>query len=391
MSVASAALFDDPAAWAHVARDVPIFAEHEKRNPDGTVEYAVGRAELEESARWINEAWGKHTPVAFPLGHSKMLKDAAGKVTGWADQREQPPVAALGAGGAYVAALGDKLGLFVRSVHYRKEHWDQAKECLHRSAEYYRSGASKGRIPAVALLKSPAELDLGVTLYHAGGPGGLTLYALAMDPTAEPDADDEVLPEEKEKFHRLFAACYPKLAAMEEELDQGPGPGVNPMTQPAATPPAAPAPQPYQPDAAALAQYEARITGLGAELAATKAALAATQTELRLQQYGAELGDLAQYHVFDVAEELADCKDLDRAAFDKHKGRIKKYEKKLTANPNDPSGPMVPVAPEVPAHHAADPDVISVEHANEAIQYQRGHDGVTWEEALEKTKKKGAA
>lgn len=401
MSVAGD-VFDKLDAWAHVALDVPIFVEHEVKNPDGSTQYRVGKEELEDSARRINEAWGSKTPVAFPLGHSKLLKDAAGKVTGFAPQAEQPPVAAFGGFGAYVAPLGDRLGLYQRKVFYRKEHWEQAKECPHRSAEYYWTGKDKGRIPAVALLKTPAELNLGVTLYQ-GDAGGLALYGYGAemipgslsggDPTKPPDNEDEPMAADKEKFHRLFAACYPALAALDQQLQQGPQApqvGQPPMTapaapvQPSAPPPGPPAgpPQPaaYQGDAAKMAQYEAKVADLEKALAATQQNLATTQQELKLQQYGAELHVLAQKHVFDVGKELKKVAGLDRAAFDLHKAEtVALYQLRLETNPDDPTGPMIPVADAVP--DARDANAFTGDHLALANQYMVEHPGCAWGDA----------
>ncbi len=230
-------------------------------------------------------------------------------------------------------------------------------------------------------------------------------HYMSDDPTVP--VGEEINDVDKAKFMRYMAACYPE--AHKQFMGGGPAaappapaaapaaphPAAAPAAAPAApaAPAAAPAAPPHPPAMPSATngvapmhekkeekdekeKYQRATADLQRyqkELDTTKASLAQTQKELRLERYGKELQALSGTYVLDVAEELAEAQDLDATDFEKHKKRIERYQRR-----DDPTGPLLPTDGPGPDRGSD----LSEPQTEAAMHYMRTHptDG-DWQKA----------
>lgn len=386
----------DESRW-EIARGVPIFVAHTAVKGGRMV--SVGEPELRKVVENYQRLMKSRVVPRMIDGHT---------VPG-APQKQQPDTAGY--------ALNYRLGTFeglpavFADLYYRKDRWSQFKEYPFRSVEYYRD-RNGGECPAIALLKTDPELDMGMTVhgrqgvsytvgerpfhYQAegppmtppGGPPAAPPPAAAPpmpaapppppappppgDPTQTmPDAAD-LNPEEAkmaDRFWRYFRAKY--------QADCGPsaGPAMPPTPMPSAPAPAggpAPMGRAMTPD-----QYARENASLKEENERLKRdnRMAAYERDLRHMQTADGGG-----YILDLAAELADAADMTPEQFEKHKGRIARNYSR------DPAAlPAVPVLGGTPPSGPLGPDQITERHSDLALQYMRQH-GCEWETAIEKTR-----
>lgn len=425
--------FENPKNWDLILPNVPLFIPHEREARGKKIRVDVDR--LKKLAERLAEKEKRSGVVLRGTeGHTKLVPDGHGGQR-VADQSQQPSILAYARNpkfGKWGPAA--QPGLLV-DLYVPKGNLSRVKNYPTRSLEFYPKELT-GRdddATGFAFLATDPALDMGMLGYARGGqPPDCLYYGLENhmaddlenreeegreeetpdagkeppgepgDPAAPPDAADEIDPAKKAEFMRYMAACYPHLAAMQAGGPPGMGgpPGVPPGPGPDAglpglTPNAAPAPAFPSPTNGALpmpldkkpepyarqpvpVQYER-------ELKAAKQRIADLETKDRHKDFRAELGRLAQAHVFDPEKEFAKVQQFSREQFDwwVHNAIVhyERCEEQPYPGRDDLTGAMLPVAYETP--RPPDTALRSEDEMDVAMQYMREHPGeATWEKAL---------
>lgn len=370
---------EDESQWS-VKRNVPIFKAHrrKKRDPQtGKItEIEVTEAELEEICETYQRIFDESgVPPRILIGHTlDNAPEAAQPATiGWALN-------------LHVGKWGPKgLPGILCDEYIEPRHAAERAKYPFRSPEYY---AGRQQIASVALLKRDPELDLGVVYereetvaYERAGRPFLYSREINMpdmeheDPTkpvpgAQTPEDAEY---EKAKGHiEKYLSGHPawKYACDQAAAAAAPPPGVVPAA--GAMPPAAPKePEKMSRTEQALKYERDQLNKRVADL----------ERENRLERYRRQLDDLVGRGVMlDVDEELAECADMDSAAF------AKRIDKIATHYTRDPAGvPHVPVLTGGVGKTPLDENEITEKHQEAALKYMR-EESCDWDEAVEATR-----
>jgi hypothetical protein len=394
-------LFDHPEHWGRIDDDIVIFKPHETRDQDGNI-VKVDEKRLKRIADRINRNYEENgCPLKFYEGHTKDPKKFA--------QKDQPPILAYGVG-VYVGRWGPKkkIGLLVKKTYCRKDSVDRYEGLPERSPEFYEQ---TDEMRGIALLKTDPRLDMGFTIYRRSD--GVLCYQrgienMADDPTKLPpnknapppkpgpgmpgEGEDEVPPEEQQKYMKYMKACSPALYGLHEHLTGGKKIseyGMGGEREEGPVPPDVP-PRKEEEEATkmgrdAMSLHYARIEREHKERLAVmeksvKAHTDALDRQKRLLAYERELNVLKDAgYAFDMDEELEECKDKDEKAFKAHTQKIvRRYGRDATKLP------VVRTDWDV-ANPTGDPNVITEEHQVAALKYQRAN-AVEWDDAVEKTR-----
>lgn len=317
----------DESLW-HIVRNVPVFCVNTRQKGGKVVKVDAGDLrQIADNARTLERR--NRVLSRLILGHSD--PDAP--------EWEQPD----SVGYARNWRLGTYAGkptLFIDEWHGR-DSWDEAKKYPFRSVEY---DPRRQDIPAVALLKRPPELALGMMVFGRSRRGTLYCYsreANMADPTMPPDpnadpnagAGDKPDAEQLESYMR-HCATHPYAREHHERMVRyaaeaaGAGPGVADATD-ASIPGAAGAGEQY-----ARGQAE-RYTRLERENKGLKTRLAKLERENRLAKYKDDLAALKAEHDldFDLDEELQYCSEMTPVQFQRHCERIPQYGRGPTGGP----------------------------------------------------------
>lgn len=354
MTRASAAPdFHDPTRWV-VVDGVPIFDEHEAKNPDGTVR-KYDRARLQQIADKANarDAQGDHCPLT--LGHT---------IPG-APEHQQPQHTGFARQFSVAYDAARKKHVIKTRYYIRADKADEARTYPRTSVEIWPDDT----IDPIALLRRTPRLDLGQWTYARAD--GVQAYRYQMedcpvpDPAGPPDAAAPA-PGMIDQLIEALMTRFPGLA----QLAAAPAPGPAPAAAPAG--PAGPPMPDADADRMSRAQRGIEAARYERENAELRSQVAALVREGRVTRYERDLTTLAaQGYVFDLAEEVASVADLDQAGFDKHKERIvKRYAR----------APVGDLPYEV-QRDPAGPEQFGKEDLDRANAYMREHPGCKWEDA----------
>ena len=382
------AKFDDPSLWDRVLENVPIFVENERTAVSNgkRVQVKVDEARLQGLAERLARKEARTGVVLRGTeGHLKLVPGPDGKPV-VAPQNQQPPILAYGRNVRFGHwGPGQEPGVLC-DVYIPKGGLSRVKDFPYRSLEFYPrevTGRDEDDATGFAFLKTDPALDMGMLTYERGF--APMLFALenqmddptngtpGNDPTKPPDMQegDPLDESKKAEFMRYMQACCPQLLAMAQApppLAAAPAPG------PAAPPPPGAPPVQMQRDVTAL-HYE-RLKG------EVENKLAELNRRERVAGFKDQLQKLADLgYGIDVGKQVAYVADFTAEQFARHEAML------VEIAPRDPGKmPWVPVHAGPVGAVPADPDIITESHQKAALHYQRKHDGIEWEEAVEKTR-----
>lgn len=354
--------------------DFVVFDEHDEFDDDGKLVRRFDRARLQTIADRCNARAEKSGDLAvIAPGHS--IEDPS------ASEEDQPPPWGFARNYrlGYYGPSREKLGILCdayirRQIRTKDGRLVDGPEYVatfpRRSPELWPNHRAvpehaRNTFDWIALLRRAPQRDLGLSTYsrdRAGRViGGVTRsfkfrYQMEIpmpNPVADPNAaidtdlplDDEGgAPEAPPEGHEEFAkhldyamANHPhlkQLGGICQKYAMDGGGGTPPGATNVAMPPAGPLPGEDDEDPALMqnsrrggdvrkSKYQRQLDDQERRIKAAEAELAVGRRELRLKRYQMELESLATEYDLDVQEELADCVEMNDAAFQKHVSRIR--------------------------------------------------------------------